>query len=75
VEIAMGRQRHRFQTRIPDRQFELFETAPPSGLAPTPNWSMLPAETQHKLTGLMARLFADHAGGRADDPRESANEL
>ena len=72
----MGRQRHRFQTRIPDRQFDLLETEPlPTGLASTPDWSALPTETQHKLTGLMARLFSDHAGGRADDPRENADEF
>ena len=54
---------------------DLFEAEPPTGPAPTPNWSTLPAETQRKLIGLMARLFADRAGGRADESRESANDL
>lgn len=71
----MGRRRHHFQTRIPDRQFELFKMEPPTKLALTPDWSALPKETRHKLTSLMARLFADHAGGQAADPRENADEL
>ncbi|HST90779.1 MAG TPA: hypothetical protein VLJ13_01110 [Brevundimonas sp.] len=75
MEIAMGRKRHRSQTRPPHCQFDLFEAEPPTGPAPTPNWSTLPAETQRKLIGLMARLFADRAGGRADESRESANDL
>ncbi|MHA6688090.1 hypothetical protein [Mesorhizobium sp. A556] len=70
----MGRHRH-FQTKIPNRQFELFEMEPPTGFPPTPDWSELPTATRQKLTSLMARLFADHAGGQTDDPRENAYEL
>lgn len=69
----MGHQHHR--TRSQNRQLDLFETECPRALAGIPNWSALPTETRRELTGLMARLFVDHAAGGADGRREGDDDL
>jgi len=75
MERQLCRQRRPCQNGCQNRQFDLFAPEPPTGLAPTPDWRALPEETRRELTGLMARLFVDHASGGADDHQEGADDL
>jgi hypothetical protein len=59
-------QRHRRRTRAPDRQLDLLDQRPSSAPGATPGW--------RTLTGLMARLLAEHAGDEAPDRRGRADE-
>ena len=61
-------QRHR-RTRTPDRQLDLLDPRLSSAPGATPGWNSLPAPTRRRLTELVARLLADHAG-RAARPAE-----
>jgi len=70
----MKRQR-RLRTTPSDRQLKLFEPVPPSGRPTTPAWTALPEETRRALTGLMTRLFVEHAGSGSDVPQGGAHEL
>ena len=75
MERQRCRPRRPCQNACQNRQFDLFAPEPPTGLAPTPDWSALPEETRRELTGLMARLFVGHASGGADDHQEGADDL
>ena len=69
----MGHQQHRSSSQ--NRQLNLFEMESPRALAGIPNWSALPTETRRELTGLMARLFVDHAAGGDAGRREDDDDL
>jgi hypothetical protein len=75
MERQRRHQRRPCQIGYQNRQFDFFAPEPPTGLAPTLDWSALPEETRRELTGLMARLFVGHAGGGADDHQEGADDL
>ena len=55
---AMPAERQRLQQGDRYQQIDLFDGVTP---AQTPAWQDLPEETRDTLTGLMARLFLEHA--------------
>jgi hypothetical protein len=60
---------HRRRVPRPDRQLDLLDRRPSSAPGATPGWNSLPAPTRRRLTELVTRLLADHAG-RAACPTE-----
>ena len=66
--------RHRRRTRAPDRQLDLLDQRPSSAPGATPGWGSLPPDARRTLTGLMARLLAEHAGDEVPDRRGRADE-
>ena len=59
-------------------QFELFALSDQTHVATPPQWRDLPAPTRRTITGLMARLLAEHSleqpTGRGEDSPAPAGE-
>ena len=62
------------QTRTQDRQLDLLDANGPSVSCESPQWDLLPQQARGVLTGLMARLLVEHAGGQMCDRRSCAND-
>jgi hypothetical protein len=56
-------------------QLDLFSCPRDSGIAPTPRWDTLPAQTRQTLTSLIVRLLLDHVDDPVAEQREVRDDL
>lgn len=56
-------------------QLDLFPCPRDSGIAPTPRWDMLPAQTRQTLSSLIVRLLLNHIDDPVAEQREVRDDL